>query len=114
VQTLTTGNMPGIPEVSNQTIHPYTDLLVHDMGPALADNRPDFGANGREWRTAPLWGIGLVEAVNGHTNFIHDGRARDLLEAVLWHGGEATRAREAVKRMSSSQRAALIKFLNSL
>jgi CxxC motif-containing protein (DUF1111 family) len=114
VQTLTTGTVPGIPENSNQTIHPYTDLLVHDMGPALADNRPDFGANGREWRTAPLWGIGLVQVVNGHTNFIHDGRARNLLEAVLWHGGEGTKARETVKRMSASQRAALIKFLNSL
>jgi len=114
VPTLKTGYLDGVPEVSNQTIHPYTDLLVHDMGPALADHRPDFGASGREWRTAPLWGIGLVETVNGHTNFIHDGRARSLLEAVLWHGGEAARARDAVRRMSAAQRAALIKFLQSL
>ena len=114
VPTLKTGYLDGVPEVSNQTIHPYTDLLVHDMGPALADHRPDFGASGREWRTAPLWGIGLVETVNGHTNFIHDGRARSLLEAVLWHGGEGARARDAVRRMSAMQRAALIKFLQSL
>jgi CxxC motif-containing protein (DUF1111 family) len=114
VETLTTGFFPGIPEISRQTIHPYTDLLVHDMGAALADNRPDFGASGREWRTAPLWGIGLVETVNGHTNFMHDGRARSLLEAVLWHGGEARRSRNIVRRMSLEQRAALVRFLQSL
>ena len=114
VPTLRTGYLDGVPELSQQTIHPYTDLLVHDMGPALSDHRPDFGASGREWRTAPLWGIGLVETVNGHTNFMHDGRARSLLEAVLWHGGEATRAREIVRRMSAIQRAALIRFLQSL
>jgi CxxC motif-containing protein (DUF1111 family) len=112
--TLTTGTLAGVPEVSNQTIHPYTDLLVHDMGPALADNRPDASAGGREWRTAPLWGIGLVGTVNGHTFSLHDGRARNVLEAALWHGGEATRAREAVKRLSAAQRAALVKFLESL
>jgi CxxC motif-containing protein (DUF1111 family) len=114
IPTLRTGNLEGVPAVSQQTIHPYTDLLVHDMGPALADRRPDFGASGREWRTAPLWGIGLVETVNGHTNFMHDGRARSLLEAVLWHGGEAAAARDAVRRMSAAQRSALIRFLQSL
>jgi CxxC motif-containing protein (DUF1111 family) len=112
--TMRTGFLAGVAEVSQQTIHPYTDLLLHDMGPALADNRPDFGASGREWRTAPLWGIGLVETVNGHTNFMHDGRARSLLEAVLWHGGEAARSREVVRHMSAAQRQALIKFLQSL
>ena len=78
--------MAGIPEVSYQQIQPFTDLLLHDMGPALADGRPDFKANGREWRTPPLWGIGLVQAVNNHSRFLHDGRARSLMEAVLWHG----------------------------
>ena len=112
--TLRTGSLRGVPEVSNQVIHPYTDLLVHDMGPALADGRPDFQASGSEWRTPPLWGIGLVQTVNGHTRFLHDGRARSLLEAVLWHGGEATKARDRVKGLSQPDRDALIAFLNSL
>ena len=114
VSTLTTGVLPGVPAVSNQKIHPYTDLLLHDMGGALADNRPDFNASGREFRTPPLWGIGLVQIVNGHTYFMHDGRARNLLEAVLWHGGEAKNARERFKSLSASDRKALIAFLNSL
>jgi CxxC motif-containing protein (DUF1111 family) len=84
------------------------------MGPGLADNRPDFQASGQEWRTAPLWGVGLIETVNGHTNFLHDGRARSLMEAVLWHGGEAKRARERVRGFSADERAALIAFLQSL
>jgi CxxC motif-containing protein (DUF1111 family) len=112
--TLRTGFLRGVPEVSNQTIHPYTDLLLHDMGPALADGRPDFQASGSEWRTPPLWGIGLVGTVNGHTNFMHDGRARSLLEAVLWHGGEAKEARDRVLRLSATQRGALVAFLGSL
>jgi CxxC motif-containing protein (DUF1111 family) len=112
--TLRTGVLKGVPEVSNQVIHPYTDLLVHDMGPGLADDRTDFQASGQEWRTPPLWGIGLVQTVNGHTNFLHDGRARSLLEAVLWHGGEAKRARERVRGFSVGERAALIAFLQSL
>lgn len=112
--TLRTGRIRGVPEVSNQTIHPYTDLLVHDMGPGLADNRSDFQANGREWRTAPLWGIGLVQTVNGHSNFLHDGRARSLLEAILWHGGEAQRAKDKVVRLRRQDRDALIAFLGSL
>ena len=114
VPTLRTGVLAGVPSVSNQTIHPYTDLLLHDMGPDLADNRPDFRASGREWRTPPLWGIGLVRRVNGHTNFLHDGRARDLMEAILWHGGEAEASRQAVERMSKEERDALIAFLESL
>jgi CxxC motif-containing protein (DUF1111 family) len=112
--TLRTGTLPGVPEVSGQVIHPYTDLLLHDMGPDLADERPDFLASGSEWRTAPLWGIGLVKTVNGHTNFLHDGRARSLLEAILWHGGEAEAARDSVRALSAEQRAALIAFLESL
>jgi CxxC motif-containing protein (DUF1111 family) len=112
--TLRTAVFEGLPEVSNQVIHPYTDLLVHDMGPGLADGRPDFQASGSEWRTPPLWGIGLVNTVNGHTRFLHDGRAYSLMEAVLWHGGEAAKARDRVKRLSQRDREALISFLNSL
>ena len=106
--------MPGIPEVSYQQIQPFTDLLIHDMGPALADGRPDFKANGREWRTPPLWGIGLVQAVNGHSRFLHDGRARTLEEAILWHGGEAVKARDNYARLSRTDREKLIAFLESL
>jgi len=113
-QTQFTGTLPGVPAVSNQKIHPYTDLLLHDMGPNLADNRPDFDANGREFRTPPLWGVGLVKTVNGHTTFMHDGRARNLEEAVLWHGGEAANARERFKSFSATYRRALISFLQSL
>ena len=97
-----------------QLIWPYTDLLVHDMGEGLADHRPVGDASGSEWRTAPLWGIGLTQTVSGHTYFLHDGRARNLLEAVLWHGGEAEAAREAVVAMTPDDRAALIRFLESL
>lgn len=100
--------------VSNQLIFPYTDLLVHDMGAGLADNRPDWLANGQEWRTPPLWGIGLTEVVNGHSNFLHDGRARSLMEAILWHGGEAEHSKQYVKNLPKSDREALIKFLKSL
>ena len=100
--------------VSNQVIYPYTDLVLHDMGPELADGRPDFEASGQEWRTPPLWGIGLVETVNGHTMFLHDGRARNLAEAILWHGGEGAAARDAFKGFSKEERDALIRFLNSL
>jgi CxxC motif-containing protein (DUF1111 family) len=102
------------PEHRFQLIWPYTDLLLHDMGDGLADNRPAGVADGREWRTPPLWGVGLTETVNGHTFFLHDGRARSLLEAVLWHGGEAQSARDAVVVMAPADRAALIRFLESL
>ena len=89
-------------------------MLLHDMGDGLADNVPEGSANGREWRTPPLWGIGLTETVSGHTKFLHDGRARSLLEAVLWHGGEAKAARDRVVEMAPDDRAALLKFLESL
>ena len=101
-------------EQSFQLIWPYTDLLLHDMGEGLADRRPEGEATGREWRTPPLWGIGLTQAVNGHTLFLHDGRARNLLEAILWHGGEAQAAKESVIDMTREERAALLAFLNSL
>ena len=109
-----THRLDGQPEQSFQLIWPYTDMLLHDMGPGLADNRPEARATGREWRTPPLWGIGLTEQVSGHTYFLHDGRARNLLEAVLWHGGEAQSQRDAVVDMPPEDRAALINFLESL
>lgn len=102
------------PEISNQKIFPYTDLLLHDMGPGLADNRPEFSANGQEWRTPPLWGIGLTQVVNGHQNFLHDGRARTLLEAIMWHDGEALPSKQFVAGLSTAERTALVKFLESL
>ena len=102
------------PEQSFQLIWPYTDLLLHDMGEGLADNRPEARATGTEWRTAPLWGIGLTEQVSGYQTFLHDGRARSLLEAILWHGGEAQAARDRVVEMPAADRADLIRFLESL
>jgi CxxC motif-containing protein (DUF1111 family) len=99
---------------ANVTIRPYTDLLLHDMGPDLADGRPDFEATGSEWRTPPLWGIGLLAAVNGHTDLLHDGRARNVTEAILWHGGEAQAARDRFRQMSAQDRSALVKFVESL
>jgi CxxC motif-containing protein (DUF1111 family) len=112
--TFRTGIVDGQPELSEQTIHPYTDLLLHDMGDGLADGRPDYEANGNEWRTPPLWGIGLFQDVNGHTRYLHDGRARNLEEAVLWHGGEAADATAAFKALSRAERDALVTFLGSL
>ena len=102
------------PEASNQFIHPYTDLLLHDMGPALSDNRPVYDATGNEWRTPPLWGIGLTQLVNGHQFYLHDGRARTLMEAILWHGGEAQPSADHVRRLSQADRDALIAFVRSL
>lgn len=102
------------PEQSFQLIWPYSDMLLHDMGPGLADNRPEARASGSEWRTPPLWGIGLTQQVSGHTQFLHDGRARSLLEAILWHGGEAQAQRDAVVAMPKADRDALVQFLESL
>ncbi len=114
IQTFETGELDGVPEVSNQTIHPYTDMLLHDMGEGLADGRPDNRATGREWRTPPLWGIGLTEVVHGEAYYLHDGRARSLLEAVFWHGGEAEEAKERVIDLTTEEREALVAFLRSL
>jgi CxxC motif-containing protein (DUF1111 family) len=111
--TLHTGDSD-ITALANQTIHPFTDLLLHDMGEGLSDERPDGQATGSEWRTAPLWGIGLVDTVNNHSRFMHDGRARNLSEAILWHGGEAGPAKERYRKMSREDRAALIRYLESL
>ncbi|WP_017906234.1 di-heme oxidoredictase family protein [Pseudomonas asplenii] len=110
----TTSATAAEPELASQVIRPYSDLLLHDMGPGLADNRTEFLAGGSDWRTPPLWGIGLTGTVSGHTRFLHDGRARNLLEAVLWHGGEALPAQQRVLSFNAEQRAALLAFLNSL
>ncbi|WP_339530629.1 di-heme oxidoredictase family protein [Pseudomonas mucidolens] len=112
--SFTTSSTAAEPELANQVIRPYSDLLLHDMGEGLADNRTEFKAGGRDWRTPPLWGIGLTQNVSGHTQFLHDGRARNLLEAVLWHGGEAQAAQQQVLSFNAEQRAALLAFLNSL
>lgn len=109
-----TAKREGLPALSEQTIHPYTDMLLHDMGEGLADHRPEYLASGTEWRTPPLWGIGYTQEVNGHTYFLHDGRARNLMEAVLWHGGEAEAAKSKVLTFNQKERDALIAFLNSL
>ncbi len=109
-----TGQHPEFSFLSNQTIFPYTDLLLHDMGNELSDNRPDFDASGNEWRTPPLWGVGLTKTVGGHTNFLHDGRARSLEEAIMWHGGEAEKSKEDYRKLPKSDREAVVKFLESL
>jgi CxxC motif-containing protein (DUF1111 family) len=112
--TLQTKSVERFPELSNQTFHPFTDLLLHDMGEGLADNRPDFEASGQEWRTPPLWGLGLIPVVNKHDLLLHDGRARGAAEAILWHGGEAEKSREVFRNAAKPERDALIAFLNSL
>jgi CxxC motif-containing protein (DUF1111 family) len=114
VSELRTGKFDAIPSLSNKTIRPFTDLLLHDMGPDLADGRPDFKASGSDWRTPPLWGIGLSKQVSASTNFLHDGRARNLTEAIVWHGGEAKPAKDKFVAMSKAQRTELLEFLNSL
>ncbi|MDB6136492.1 MAG: thiol oxidoreductase [Verrucomicrobiales bacterium] len=114
IPELKTGGDAELTELRNQTIRPYTDLLLHDMGSGLADGRPDFEATGSEWRTQPLWGIGLNKEVNGNEFFLHDGRARTLQEAILWHDGEAKASRTAFENMSREDRTALLRFLSSL
>lgn len=114
----TTGSAP-FPQLSSakvqgQPIWPYTDLLLHDMGADLADGRPDFAANGRQWKTPPLWGVGLIHDVNGHRRLMHDGRANGVLEAILWHGGEAQQARQKVLQLNAQDRRALVAFVESL
>ena len=109
-----TARLEDDPALSFQLIWPYSDFLLHDMGEGLADHRPEGVATGTEWRTAPLWGIGLTRTVTGQESFLHDGRARSLLEAVLWHGGEARAARDGVVALDPADRRALIRFLGSL
>jgi CxxC motif-containing protein (DUF1111 family) len=110
----TAKEFPRLPQLAGQVFHAYTDLLVHDMGPELADGRPDYQAGPSEWRTAPLWGLGLSATVNGRQAMLHDGRARDATEAILWHGGEAGPARDAFARMSADERRALLAFLDAI
>ncbi len=113
-ETWVTGEVAGFPELSGQVIHPFTDLLLHDMGDGLADGRQDFSATGNEWRTPPLWGLGLLPVVSDHTFLLHDGRARGIAEAILWHGGEAEASRERFKQLKRTDRQSLLKFLESL
>jgi len=101
-------------ETRSQVIFPYTDLLLHDMGEDLSDDRPSFAAEGNEWRTPPLWGLGRYGDVNGHDRLLHDGRARGVAEAILWHGGEGEAARDAFAALEREERAALIRFVESL
>lgn len=103
-----------IAALADQVFQPYTDLLLHDLGPDLADGRPEYDADGREWRTPPLWGLGLVATVLPGASYLHDGRARTVAEAILWHGGEAAAARERFRTAPAAQRAALLRFLSAL
>lgn len=112
--SFTTGNASSHQILNQQLIWPYSDFLLHDMGMELADHRPDGRANGREWRTQPLWGIGLIPLVNGHSNLLHDGRARNVEEAILWHGGEASASRDLFKNMNLNDRLLLIQFVENL
>ena len=110
----TAADYPAFPKLANRSFRAYTDLLVHDMGEDLADHRPDFNAGGRDWRTAPLWGLGLSATVNGQPALLHDARARSVTEAILWHGGEAERSRETFRNMSREEREALVRFLEAI
>jgi CxxC motif-containing protein (DUF1111 family) len=114
VPEMRTGKYAAVPQLSNKLIRPYTDLLLHDMGPDLADGRSDFKASGSDWRTPPLWGIGLSMQVNASNSFLHDGRARNLLEAIVWHGGEAKTSRDKFIAFTKKQRDELIYFLSSI
>jgi len=114
VESFTTGPVDFHPAFGGQSIRPFTDLLLHDLGPGLADGKRDGDAMPGEWRTPPLWGIGLVPVVNDHDRYLHDGRARGLAEAILWHGGEATASRERFRTASATQRRELLAFLRSL
>ena len=113
-QTLTTGMNVSFPQLSNQVIHPYSDLLVHNMGQGLADGRPDYKADGQSWRTPPLWGLGLYSIINNPGYYLHDGRARTLTEAIMWHGGEAEQSKSYYSNLSKADRDAVLRFLQSL
>jgi CxxC motif-containing protein (DUF1111 family) len=114
VNNFTTSEFELLPQIENVVIRPYSDFLLHDMGEDLADNRPEYLANGNEWRTQPLWGLGMIEFVNGHTFLLHDGRARNAEEAILWHGGEAEISKNKFMNASAEQREQVLSFLNSL
>ena len=114
VPELRTGRFPKLPQLADQVFHAYTDLLLHDMGDELADGRPDFAAGERDWRTPALWALGLSQTVSGSTAMLHDGRARTVTEAILWHGGEAGNSREMFRNMRKDEREALVKFVESI
>ena len=109
-----TGSYSNHKNLNHQVIYPYSDFLLHDMGEGLDDNIPEYSANGNEWRTTPLWGLGLTETVSGRKTYLHDGRARNLTEAILWHGGEANRSVNKFKKLNNIQINQLLKFLRSL
>lgn len=113
VERLVTGDLAGWPELSRQTIAPFTDLLLHDMGAALDDGVREGNAEPREWRTPPLWGLGLLPVVSGEMRLLHDGRARSIEEAILWHGGEAAVARRRFLALPRADRDALSAFVAS-
>jgi CxxC motif-containing protein (DUF1111 family) len=105
------------PELDSQQIHPFTDLLLHNMGPRLADKRAEFSAKGSEWKTTPLWGLGFspdLKDPNQRLVYLHDGRARSIEEAILWHGGEAKNSRNSFKNLNKVEREQLIAFLKSI
>jgi CxxC motif-containing protein (DUF1111 family) len=114
VPDMKTGKFPKLPQLSDQVFHAYTDMLLHDMGDELADGRPDFQAGTRDWRTPPLWGLGLSQTVSGSTAMLHDGRARNVAEAILWHGGEAAVSSDAFRGMSKGEREALVRFVEAI
>ena len=114
VPELKAKKIDALPQTEGQLIRAYTDMLLHDMGEELADNRPEFKASGRDWRTQPLWGIGLSETVSGPLAMMHDGRARSVAEAIMWHGGEAKVSRDAFRDMPKADRDALVKFVESI
>lgn len=114
VEKFVTKSGNNISSLDNQTISPFTDLLLHDMGEGLADMDAGFNAKFRkEWRTPPLWGIGLIPNVNKHTRLLHDGRARNVEEAILWHGGEAEQTKNQFKQLAKQEREALIFYINN-
>lgn len=112
--SMTTSSFHPMTELREQTIQPFSDFLLHDMGPGLADNMGENGATGSEWRTTPLWNIGYTNAVGGQESYLHDGRARNLAEAILWHGGEGEAAKEAFRNLQANERESIIAFLQSL
>ena len=110
----TSNNYPANPTLQNITIRPFSDFLLHNMGDELADNRTDYLANGNEWRTQPLWGLGMIQEVNKHNFLLHDGRARNIEEAILWHSGEAENSKNKYKKLTKEERTNVLDFLNSL
>jgi len=111
---LLVGGLPAPDGLKGQKIYPFTDMLLHDLGEGLADNRRDFTATGVEWKTRPLWGIGLTKTVNPAAGFLHDGRAATVEEAILWHGGEAQQSKADFMAMTQADRQALLDFVMSL